>query len=70
MANISYNSDEFSTRHNSISSEDQRAMLDKIGVESLDKLIDLTIPNSIKSNSFMAFVICKKLFKPFCLRSD
>ena len=44
MANISYNSDEFSPRHNSISSEDQRAMLDKIGVESLDKLIDLTIP--------------------------
>ena len=48
MAYISYNSDEFSPRHNSISSEDQRAMLDKIGVDSLDKLIDLTIPNSIK----------------------
>ena len=48
MANITFNSDEFSPRHNSISSEDQRVMLDKIGVDSLDKLIDLTIPNSIK----------------------
>jgi glycine dehydrogenase len=48
MANISFNSDEFSSRHNSISSNDESEMLKKIGVDSIDKLIDLTIPNSIK----------------------
>ena len=48
MSNISFNSDEFSIRHNSITVEDGASMLKQIGVESLDKLIKLTIPDSIR----------------------
>ena len=48
MSNISFNSDEFSSRHNSISIEDEVSMLKQIGVDSLDKLIELTIPDSIR----------------------
>ena len=48
MSNISFNSDQFSTRHNSVSKKDEKIMLEKIGVESLDKLISLTIPDSIR----------------------
>ena len=48
MSNISFNSDQFSTRHNSVSKEDEKIMLEQIGVESLDKLIGLTIPDSIR----------------------
>ena len=48
MSNISFNSDQFSTRHNSVSKEDEKVMLEQIGVESLDKLIGLTIPDSIR----------------------
>ncbi len=48
MSKISYNSDEFSSRHNSITLDDQKLMLKKIGVESLDELINLTIPSSIR----------------------
>ena len=48
MSNISFNSDEFSIRHNSITVEDEASMLKQIGVESLDELIKLTIPDSIR----------------------
>ncbi len=48
MSNISFNSDQFSIRHNSVSKEDEKIMLEQIGVESLDKLISLTIPDSIR----------------------
>ena len=48
MSNISFNSDQFSTRHNSVSKKEEKIMLEKIGVESLDKLISLTIPDSIR----------------------
>ena len=48
MSNISFNSDEFSIRHNSITVKDEASMLKQIGVESLDELINLTIPDSIR----------------------
>ena len=48
MSNISFNSDEFSIRHNSITVKDEASMLKQIGVESLDELIKLTIPDSIR----------------------
>ena len=48
MSNISFNSDEFSIRHNSITVEDEASMLKQIGVESLEELIKLTIPDSIR----------------------
>ena len=48
MSNINYNSDEFSSRHNSISTDDEISMLKQIGVKSLDELIKLTIPDSIR----------------------
>ena len=47
MNNFSFSSDEFSSRHNSISIEDKKFMLKKIGVDSLDDLIELTVPSSI-----------------------
>ena len=46
----SFASDEFSSRHNSISKTDKQEMLKLIGVKSLDELIDKTIPNTIKLN--------------------
>ena len=48
MSNISFNSDEFSISHNSITVEDEASMLKQIGVESLEELIKLTIPDSIR----------------------
>jgi len=39
---------EFKTRHIGISKSDESEMLQKIGVNSLDELIDQTIPSSIK----------------------
>ena len=48
MSNISFNSDSFSIRHNSITAEDEAAMLKQIGVKSLEELIKLTIPDSSK----------------------
>ena len=48
MSNINFNSDEFSSRHNSIPTLDEITMLKQIGVESLDELIRLTIPDSIR----------------------
>ena len=47
MNKYSFSSDEFSSRHNSISEKDQRLMLKKIGLKSLDELIGLTLPKSI-----------------------
>ena len=44
-------SDEFSQRHNSISEDDQKKMLSEIGVKSMDDLINLTIPDSIRLKS-------------------
>ena len=44
-------SDEFSQRHNSISENDQKKMLSEIGVKSMDELINLTIPDSIRLKS-------------------
>ena len=55
MSNISFNSDEFSIRHNSITVEDGASMLKQIGVESLDKLIKLTIPDSIRLEQDLNF---------------
>ena len=48
MTNITFNSDEFSSRHNSISSRDENLMLKQIDVKSVDELIKLTIPDSIR----------------------
>ena len=44
-------SDEFSQRHNSISEDDQKKMLSEIGAKSMDELINLTIPDSIRLKS-------------------
>ncbi len=38
----------FITRHNGPGEEDIRKMLDKIGVASLDELMDITIPGTIR----------------------
>ncbi len=48
MSNITFNSDEFSSRHNSISKQEENLMLKQIGVKSVDELINLTIPDSIR----------------------
>lgn len=40
--------EQFSRRHIGISDEDQKLMLDKIGVKSLDELIEQTIPEDIR----------------------
>ena len=48
MSNITFNSDEFSSRHNSVSPQDEELMLKQIGVKSVDELIKLTIPDSIR----------------------
>ncbi|MFL2999108.1 MAG: aminomethyl-transferring glycine dehydrogenase [Cytophagales bacterium] len=48
MSNITFNSDEFSSRHNSISPRDENLMLKQIGVKSVDELIKLTIPDTIR----------------------
>ncbi|MEC7850801.1 MAG: glycine dehydrogenase (aminomethyl-transferring), partial [Bacteroidota bacterium] len=48
MSNITFNSDEFSSRHNSVSPQDEKLMLKQIGVKSVDELIKLTIPDSIR----------------------
>ena len=42
MSNITFNSDEFSSRHNSVSPQDEKLMLKQIGVKSVDELIKLT----------------------------
>jgi glycine cleavage system pyridoxal-binding protein P len=47
MSNINFNSDEFSSRHNSIPTLDEITMLKQIGVESLDELIKLTSKHSL-----------------------
>ena len=47
MNKYSFSSDEFSSRHNSISEKDQMLMLKEIGLKSLDELIRLTLPKSI-----------------------
>ena len=51
MTNSFFFSDEFSSRHNSISERDKQEMLKAIGVKSLDDLIDRTIPDSIRLDS-------------------
>ena len=51
MTNFFFSSDEFSSRHNSISDEDKKEMIKSIGVKSVDDLIDRTLPDSIKLNS-------------------
>ena len=51
MTNSFFSSDEFSSRHNSISDEDKKEMIKSIGVKSVDNLIDRTLPDSIKLNS-------------------
>ncbi|MEO1712774.1 MAG: aminomethyl-transferring glycine dehydrogenase, partial [Bacteroidota bacterium] len=40
--------DQFANRHIGISSDDRKAMLQAIGVDSLDQLIDETVPNQIR----------------------
>ena len=40
----------FSERHNGLNESDINKMLKDIGVDSIDKLIDQTIPSSIKLN--------------------
>ena len=53
--NISlFNSDEFSKRHNSITSKEEQEILEQIGFDSVDSLIDRTIPDSIKLNEQMS----------------
>jgi len=47
MNKFSFSSDEFSCRHNSIPVEEKKLMLKKIGVDSLDDLIGLTVPSLI-----------------------
>ena len=47
MNKYSFSSDEFSSRHNSISEKDQMLMLKEIGLKSFDELIGLTLPKSI-----------------------
>jgi len=51
MKETMFYSDEFSQRHNSISEDDQKKMLSEIGVKSMDDLINLTIPDSIRLKS-------------------
>jgi len=51
MKETMFYSDEFSQRHNSISENDQKKMLSEIGVKSMDELINLTIPDSIRLKS-------------------
>ena len=51
MKETIFYSDEFSQRHNSISDDDQKKMLSEIGVKSIDELINLTIPDSIRLKS-------------------
>ena len=41
MSNITFNSDEFSSRHNSVSPQDEKLMLKQIGVKSVDELIKI-----------------------------
>ncbi len=41
-------SERFQHRHIGISTEEEKVMLEKIGVRSLDELIDQTIPQNIK----------------------
>lgn len=50
----SFNSDEFSKRHNSISEVEEHEILKQIGFDSTDSLIDKTIPNSIKLKGEMS----------------
>ena len=53
--NISlFNSDEFSKRHNSITPKEEQEILEQIGFDSVDSLIDKTIPDSIKLNEQMS----------------
>ena len=53
--NISlFNSDEFSKRHNSITPKEEQEILEQIGFDSVDSLIDRTIPDSIKLNEQMS----------------
>ena len=53
--NISlFNSDEFSKRHNSITPKEELEILQQIGFDSVDSLIDRTIPDSIKLNEQMS----------------
>ena len=42
--------DFFQDRHNGLSKADQEAMLDVIGVKSLDELVERTIPEDIRLN--------------------
>ena len=46
-----HNFDRFEARHNSPSNSEVEAMLDKIGVDNVDTLIDLTIPKDIRLSS-------------------
>jgi glycine dehydrogenase len=48
-----YTGDEFISRHIGPTVEDQRKMLDAIGVDSLDTLINQTVPEAIKSDSLL-----------------
>ncbi len=41
----------FAYRHIGISSEDEKEMLEKIGVQTLDELIEKTVPNSIRTKN-------------------
>ena len=50
----SFNSDEFSKRHNSISEAEEHEILKQIGFDSTESLIDKTIPNSIKLKGEMS----------------
>ena len=50
----SFNSDEFSKRHNSISELEEHEILKQIVFDSTDSLIDKTIPNSIKLKGEMS----------------
>ena len=43
----------FSERHNGLNELDINKMLKDIGVDSIDKLIDQTIPSSIKLNKVL-----------------
>jgi len=47
MKNNSFSSDYFASRHNSISADDEKKMLKKMKLDSLDDLINLTLPDAI-----------------------
>ena len=61
----------FSDRHNGLKQTDINKMLDKIGVNSMDQLIDQTIPPNIRLNksldlpealrTTLPYTLCKEL---------